>query len=101
MAVAMVTVMAGAVLCELRHVEAGERISAGSAEPLDHGRAVVRHEIAANGRAATGETAGLVVHVRQRQPVQRPERSARGALGIGGTGSSKCSLFVHPDRGVA
>src|SRR6202022_4782170 len=87
-AIAVMTIVAGTVLREPRHVQAGKSVSASRGEPLDDRGAVAGHEILANGRAAGGEAADLVVHilVRERQAVQRSDRAARGELCIGGAG---------------
>ena len=87
---------------ELDHVQLAEREHAGGRQPLDRVRGLGRDPLLPHLRAAGADAALDVaqVLVGHRQAVQRPERKAAGARGVGRVGHRSRFLGVDLGEGV-
>src|SRR6516162_3947702 len=106
-AVAKMRVVAGRVLCELRHIERPDGDRPGVLEPLDRCCRISRPECAANLGAAPARLTRPVVHVlvRERHAVEGAEQPAGLAQPVEALGGLQCLLrlegITRVDRRVA
>src|SRR5215469_5496520 len=82
---AVMIVVAGRAIGELRHLQRAEPDGAGIFQPLQRRRGRARDEVAADQRAAGHDMAGVVIHVlvRQRHAMQRAAVLALGERCVG------------------